>query len=415
MRTAINFGAYYYYNGGYYTSKMSGNLGVTAAGNISQTNYSGGNFAPITVGGTTLLTANNSSAQINLYLGTTDPFNPGSGSANNFAGSVTLAASNGNTGFSTVAIRNTNSSASVLAGLTSVGTLADVYLTYNNASSLSLPGMTVTGELYVYAPSVANTASTPANIISQTGAIAVGGYTILEAGSTGDITLTNASNDFTYFGIVQSRNTTLVNNGAVELYAPGYNEFIYGNLSVTATGNISDVGNDVFVQTGTVTLNAGTNNINLGNNSPEVLDIVVITAADNVVLNPWQSVTLGNVSATGTLSMTSRNGGTLTQLASTAVDSGSTTTFDSFNSGITLANSGNVLGPLAISNAGTVNIRENAPITQASAWSDTDAITLTTSNEQAISLNESEQRLGSPHHHAGEQWCGQCRRRQHRR
>ncbi len=397
-KNAINFGWYYGWNGyGAYPSTISGNLNVTAGGDISQTGYNNGNYAAISVGGSTTFTANNANAPINLWMGTNNPFNPGSGSANNFAGTVTLARNNTNTGFSTIELRNVNSGASVLTGLTSVGTLAGVYLTFDNAPSVTLPGMTVTGNLEVYAGSVANTASTPANIISQTGPIVVGGYTIMAAGSTGDIVMSNPSNDFATFGIANTgaRNLTLVNAGALQIYAPGYNEAITGNMSITTNGAITDVGN-YFSVGGTGMLNAGAaNNITLTQGRDSWVGALSITG-NNVSINPWTNLILGNSTIGGTLSLVSQNYGyTLTQLAGSAVSmtANDTTTFGNFSSGITLAETGNVFGPLYIFQAGATSIRENAAITQAQGWSNYNNVgynvTLVTSNDQAITLTQS--------------------------
>jgi filamentous hemagglutinin family protein len=398
-KNAINFGSINYGSG--YPSHIYGNLSVTAGGDITQMYYQYyDGYSAITVGGATTFTANNASSPINLYLGP-NPFNgysPYTGQSNDFVGGVTLARNNTNTGFSNVWLRNIDSTASVLTGLTDVGTLSNVYLTFNSAPSVALPGMTVTGNFYLYAPSVANTGSTPANIISQTGAITVGGQTILEAASTGDITLSNPLNDFNDFGVVQSRNTTLSTSGAVALYAPGFNQTISGNLSVTAGGNISDVDNypyEILVQSGNASFNAGSQNVSLTQDN--YWNIVAFPAANNVTLYPYTGVILGDSTIAGTLNIESHNTGyTLTQVSGSAVDmtGNGTTTFANFTGGIMLANTDNVFGPLAISNAGAVNVRENDAITQASTWSDTNAITLTTSNDQAITLSQSGNDLG---------------------
>ncbi|HEY2085367.1 MAG TPA: filamentous hemagglutinin N-terminal domain-containing protein, partial [Mycobacterium sp.] len=399
-KNGINFGAYCGCGG--YNSHVYGSLTLTAGGDITQTGQSGGDgYSAITVGGTTTFTANNSSAQINLYLGSTDPFSGNAGESNLFSGGVTLARNNANTGFSNVDLRDTNPSAVVLAGLTSVGTLSNVSLRYDSAPAVALPGMTVTGTLKVYAPSVLNTGTTPANIISQTGPIVVSGATIMAAGSTGDITLANASNNFAQFGIANTgaRNFTLVNSGAIVLYAPGYHQYVTNNYSVTAGGDISDVQYNLGVP-GEATFNAGTHNITLTGTNFSVNDLA-IPAANNVTIYSQNSVVLDNIAITGSLNLASRGGGTLTQLASTSVVTGSpstnTTTFNTYNSGITLNQAGNVFGKLSISNAGAINIRENDPITQANAWTTWSSnggnttrypVTLTTSNDQAITLDQ---------------------------
>ncbi|MES1189995.1 MAG: YDG domain-containing protein [Steroidobacter sp.] len=402
-KNAINFGGYN--GGGGYTSHIYGNLDVTAAGDIAQINYnSNDGYSAVTVDGTSTFRANNGSAQINLYLGSFDPFGccgHGQGQANTFTGTVTLVANNGNTGFSNVQLRNISSAASVLNGLTSVGTLNNVSLRFDNAPSVTLPGMTLTGNLNVYAPNVANTSTTPANIISQTGPIVVGGDTIMAAASTGDIVLTDANNDFSRFGIANTgaRDLTLVDKNAISLYAQNYNMAVTRNWTVTAGGDIADVGNNITVP-GTATFDAGTHNVDL-THANELLTTLAIPAANNVTVNSYYGLVLDNVNTTGNLTLQARNTCcyTLTQLTSTAVNTptNSTTTFNNFYNGITLGNDNNVLGNLAMSNAGAITIRENDAITQASAWTNYGAsggnttryaVNLTTSDDQAITLDQ---------------------------
>jgi len=401
--TGIDFGSYSGYGG--WNSTISGNLSITAGGQIAQVGQgNSGNYSPISVAGTTTFTANGSS-QIQLLLGSSNPIQS-PGQANLFSGGVTLASASGNThtGFNIVEIRDTNPSAVVLAGLTSVGTLNDVYLEYDNAPAITLPAMTVTGNLYVYAPSVANTATTASNIISQSGPIVVNGYAIMAAASTGDITFTNSANDFSQFGIANTgaRNLTLVNNGSLVLYAQGqYNEEITGNLSITANGAISDRGNYWSVS-GTTYLNAGsTNNISFTND--DVWGGAVSLIGDNVTFNPNSNLILGNSSISGTLSISSQNYGySLTQSTGTAVvmsNTTATTTFNNFGAGITLAQPNNVFGPLAISEAGAIDIVENSAISQASAWGDYNNnvynVALTTTNSQAITLTQPSPYMGT--------------------
>ena len=394
----INFGNECNNCGSYYNA-ISGNLNVTAGGTITQTSSGGDGVSRITVGGTSTFTADNPSSQIDLILGT--------GEMNTFSGVITLAAANGNTGFSNVYIRNASSNAAVIDGLTSVGTLSNVGLYFDNAPSVTLPGMTVTNSLSVYAPSVANTATTPANIISQSGPIVVGGEASFQAASTGNVVLTNASNGFNEFEGV-GNNIQVTNSKAIVLMQ-GTNAS--GNMTVTANGNISDSvsGGNTWNVTGTLTLDPGASNDIELTTGRAYLNIVVIPEGNNATVDPLTSLIFGNVTISGALvvSCGDANGWSywsLTQLPGTAItQTGSgTTTFANFGSGITLPQPNNVLGPLAISNSSTVDIQENAPITQASAWNNwwnntgttNYTITLTTTNDQAIELSEPGNDLG---------------------
>ena len=136
-------------------------------------------------------------------------------------------------------------------------------------------------------------------------------------------------------------------------------------------------------------MNAGANDIALtGTNA--YLNILAIPSANNVNILPQNSVVLNNIAITGSLYLQSRGGGTLTQLAATSVVTGSpstnTTTFTSFNQGITLAQTGNIFGNLAISDAANVVIRENDAITQASAWGFNGTNGGTNSTRRSVSL-----------------------------
>lgn len=403
---ALEFGNFQ--SAGGWTSHISGNLSVTAGGNISQvgdTYYNG--YSAIEVDGTTTFIANNATSQINLSLGSTNPQNNARwlGQANDFVGTVTLEAENSNTGFSQVDIRNTNSGAAVLSGLTSVGTLQDVWLTYDNAPSVSIPGMTVTGTLEVYAPGVQNTSSTPTNIISQTGPLSIGGNAIFTTSSSGDVVLTNAKNDFNDVVFTSADNVSVTDSNSIILNAIGY-DTICGNLQINADGTISDqIGTNQGIQVnGASTWAPGAgNDVDLtarGTNGLNLLGTVNVPTANNVTIDPIYSVSLGNMTVGGTLTVSSYQGNgwseSLSQASGTTIDvtGNGVTTLANFRNGITLNQPDNVFGPLAISNSGTLNIQENAPITQASAWSDASDITLTTTNEQGIDLSEAANDLG---------------------
>jgi hypothetical protein len=398
-KNALNFGSYN--SAGGYTSHIAGALNVTAGGDISQAQSSNSDgYSAIEVDGTATFTANNASAPISLYLGSGSAFN-GTGQANNFVGGVTLARNNTNTGFTNVQLRNVNPTASVLTGMTLVGPLNNVFLRFDSVPSVSLPEMTLTGNLSVAAPSVANSATVPGNVISQTGPIVVAGSTVVQAAATGDIVLVDPANDFNQFGIIASRNTTVVDANALVLTAPGLGQSVSGNLTVNTSGPISDAGFGLSVA-GIATFNAGlANDVSLLQN--DTWNVVAVQAANNVTLNPWTGVILDNSTIAGTLSITSHNTGyTLTQIASSAVNmtGAGITTFVNFTGGITLAETGNVFGPLTIANGGAVNLRENDAITQSSAWTNANGsgvgypVTLTTSNNQAITLDQAGNYLG---------------------
>ena len=345
-QNAIMFGSVY--SNTTYTSHIYGALDLTAGGNISQYYYTNYNYSAITVDGTSQFTANNALLPINLYLGPDDPFYAGHpGSANSFVGTITLARGNANTGFSNIQLRNTSSSASVLTGLTSVGILNNVWLKYDNAPAVTLPGMTVGGSLKVYAPSVQNTATVPDNKISQTGSIEVTGDTLVQAASTGDINLSDSGNNFSRITVVGARDAIIRDSNAIVLYGNSgsvyYPFSVSGNLTVTAGGaitdtSVSDNNAPLTVNGGTTTLTALSNDtltkydITLDNYYNQ-LNTVLVPAAQNVILSQYYgNLILGNSIITGTLTITNHTTGySLTQIGSSKVTTGSTTTFSNFN------------------------------------------------------------------------------------
>ncbi len=380
---------------GYYTSStstISGDLSVTAGGNISQYGYSGNPSydSHLLVTGDSVFTM--TAANSNLYLGYSDPLSPTHpGVANSFGGSVTIAKA-GDGSYQDVYLRNTSANAAQIIGLATVGTLRDVALRYDNATSVALPGMTLSRNLSV---------SAPKGGITQSGALVVPGIAMFRASSSSDIVLTNAANNFYRINVNGARDVSLTDLNAIELYGNGYAFSLSRHLNVTAGGAITDASNwdegyYISVNGGTATFNAGSaNNITLDNYYNQ-FSRVDITAANNVHIRDANSISFGNSTISGTFRVDSLYGGALTQVASTAITSGAAT-FNSFSSGITLNETSNVFGNIAISSGtGAVNIRENDAITQASAWSiENSSVTLTTSNDQAITLDNASNRLGN--------------------
>ncbi len=361
------------------TSAPAGNLSIQSFGDITQ-DLSQYNEGRIQVAGNTTFTVTKANSTINLQQNN-----------NKFDGSVSLNTSGAGT-YTNVYLRNISSNAGTITGLG--GSLANVTLYYDNAASLTIPGMTLSGALTVTAPS---------GSVDQSGALTVAGNTVLLANAAKDIDLGSSfTNDFNNVTISSAKNATLKDSNAINFWRE---VFLYngGNLNVTAGGAITDSTNDnnykfTFNGNGTATFNAGTNPITLDN----VLNdwgTVVVQAATDVTIYTNNSIDLGNVSFTGNLTLDSWSGGSLTQSGSTAISMspGTTATLRDFYTSIVLNNADNVLGALAISNAGTITIRENDAITQASAWTNLNSsggnstrydVALTTSDDQAITLDQ---------------------------
>jgi len=190
------------------TMSTLGNVAITAGGAITQDvggidNSVTGGTASFTTGGfaITLTDANN-----------------------NFGGAVSLA----NTGANDVAITTTN-------GLT-LGTLniAGGNLTAISTGAMDLGVGTVGGDL---------SANSNGGAITQTGALAIGGTSDMNAGAN-SITLTNTSNDFG--GAV-----SLANTGAFDVAITGASALTLGTLNITD-------GNLTVISTGAMNLGAGT-------------------------------------------------------------------------------------------------------------------------------------------------------------
>ncbi len=376
---------------GYGASNMAGNLDVTAGGTISQYNYIS-NSAPITVGGNATFTVTAPGSDLLLGPSLGHYIGGWTGATNSIAGTVTTATT-GIGAFRDIQLRNTNAAAGLISGLGSG--LRDVLFYYDNAPSISLPAMTLTGSLVV---DIQNGG------ITQTGALVVdsvsAGNSTFRAAAGADIVLANSGNDFNHVTVRNARDASFVDADAIDLYVSNGGFTVQRNLGVTAGGAITDTSTSnsnyyINASNGVATFNAGSANDLTLDNDYNQWKTVAVPAAHNVVLNPNGSVELGHVNASGTLSLDSRTGGTLTQSASTAVVASGNTTFRDFSAtgGVTLNEADNSLGDLTVQNAPSVTIRENDAITQAAAWSGTlvtplPVVTLTTSDDQAITLDQ---------------------------
>ncbi len=255
----------------------SGNAVLTARGAILSA-------GTLTIGGTTTLTAETADPVTRYNI-------TASNAANNFTGAVTFV---GNT----VSISDTN--ALTLGASTALGNLT---LMTNGA-------------------------------ITQSGAVSVAGTTDITAGSTNNITLNNASNDFT--GGIR-----LISGNDLSLH--DVNGIVLGNANggITASGNLSVIGSEVTVNkainagsavtitTDAIALNAnisGTGNLTIAPKSDTItIGVAGGTGALNLDATEWghladgfATVTLGSATA-GALNI----GNSLTFNDSTILRSGS--------------------------------------------------------------------------------------------
>ncbi len=376
------------------TSTISGNLAVTAGGTISQYYADYYDYSALSVTGNASFTVTAANSDLKLGPSTNSVSYPGS--SNNIAGTVTMATSGSGT-FRDIQFRNTNSNAATISGL-SGASLRNVLLKYDNASNVDLPAMTLSGNLTVVATDGGITQSGALSVNNSGGSA---GYTALTAKTTSDITLTNASNNFYRVTVESARDASIRDSDALDLYNTIHPS---RNLSVTTGGALTDTSTSssvyvINVSSGTATLDSGsTNNITL-DNTYNTWNKVGVTAANNVAINSYSNLILDNSTISGTLGLTSTyNTNTLSQVASSAVSAAGATTFSNFTT-VNLPESGNSFGNLAVSSTGimgSITIRENDAITQASAWQvGTTPVTVTTSNDQAITLSQTNNVMGN--------------------
>ncbi len=425
-------------------STISGTLGVTTAGAITQT-------GPLTVTGTTTLAAG---ALNNITL---------TNASNNFS---TVAITNGNSvaltdsnalilGASTVSgTLNVNTSGALtqsgVLNVTGTTTLAagaanniNLATSANNFSTVSVTsGNTVslrdTNALVLGASTVSNNlALTTGGALSQTGALAVNGTTSFTATAANtDILLGTQANNFggalsfagtlanfrdvsirnvnagatvpAMGGLTALRNLTLTHDNA-GVTLPALTLTAGGNLTVTAGGAITDTG--ILVVPGTTTLTAGVaNNITL-DNANNFTGAVSVVSGNNVTLNDTNALVLGASTINGTLNVTAN--GALTQTGALNV-TGATTLASGALNNITLNNAANNFSTVAVTSgnnvaltdvnaldlaastvSGTLGVTTNGALTQSGALTVTGATTLAAGAANDITLTNAANNFSS--------------------
>ncbi|MHB1222323.1 MAG: beta strand repeat-containing protein, partial [Gammaproteobacteria bacterium] len=272
------------------TSVITGTLGVTSSGNITDS-------GDISVGGTTTLTANNNS-------------------------SITLDQANND--FSTLAIMN--------AG--------DVLI--QDANAIDLGPFDISGNLSV----IANGAITQSGgrlLVNDANKRAT-----FSAGIANDITLNNASNDFTSIAITSGNNVSLQDINNLDL--AGIN--LAGDLSITANGDITQ--SDAIIQNGLnslTTLAVGTtHNISLANSANNI-DNLIISSANDVTFNNSDNINFGSSTISGNL--TARAIGAISETDPLTVAGNSS--FDATAS-ILLTQANQFTGSVLLTNVGNNNV-----------------------------------------------------------
>jgi filamentous hemagglutinin family protein len=208
-----------------------------------------------------------------------------------------------------------------LANTVSLAVASGGNVQLQNAGSLQLGNVSASGALGL-------TAGGAITQLAGTSVIAVG--TTLAAGSGNDITLTNAGNNFDAGGgaasliVTSGRNVQIADGNSLQLG----NVTTAGTLSVTANGVITQAADTAVVAAGTTLAAGSTHDIILANAGND-FDLgggaatLVVTSGRNVQLQDANALQFGNVTASGTLSVTT--GGAITQAAGTALLASGTT------------------------------------------------------------------------------------------
>ena len=354
---------------------MSGNLAlVSGAGNITQ------NVAIVVPGSTTLttlgsgkyikldnalndfsdtVTATTNGGDVTLFdknritLGTIAANNltvtAASGDISQVGGGLTvsgltvLSASGHGNG---ITLDNANND---FSGAIAIGDGGDVALADKN--HIILGTITISGSLVVTA--------TNGSITQSGGGLAVpGGTTLSASGAANGITLDNNNNDF-------SGAVTISHGGDVAL--TDKNDIVLGtttisgHLLVTASnGGITQIGNGLTVPGITILSASGTgiNGITLNSTGNDFSDSVSIGHGGDVTLTDKNHIILGTTTISGSLSVTTINGG-ITQTGNGLTVPGTTTLSASgTGNGITLNNNNDFSGAVTVVHGGDVGLTD---------------------------------------------------------
>lgn len=301
------------------TSSISGTLDVTAGGSLTET-------GALTVASTPTFTFTTANSDFSL-----------ASQANNFS-TTPVITDNGNV--RDLLLRNTNATAVVP---TLPSGLRALTLTFNNATSLTLPAVTLTGNLSA-------TASGP---ITQSGALIVNGVgttATFAAGAANNIILDNTSNDFTTAIITTGNNVNLRDTNALALAGIST---ISGTLDITTNGALTQSGTLAVTVTGLTSLDTNSNNITLSSANNNFSSLKVISG-NNVNLRDANALVLDTINAGGTLTV--QTNGALTQTGP-VVATGLATLIAGAGNDISLTDPSNNFSTVTITSGKNVNLR----------------------------------------------------------
>jgi len=354
---------------------------VTSGKNVTLRDTDGIDLGASTVSGTLGIMANGSVTNSGA-LSVTNATTIAAGAGNN----VTL--TNGSNDFSTVnitsgnnvAVTDTNAlilGASTVSGtldvntngtVTDSGTLAvtgtttiaadsgnDITLdeAASNFSTVSITSgnnvaITDTNGLTLGASTVSGTLGVTANgAVEDSGTLVVTGTTTIAAGAGNNITLDEASSDFSTISFTSGNNVAVTDINDIIIGA----STISGTLNVNTNGTVTDSG--TLAVTGTTTIAAGTgNNITLDEAASD-FSTVSITSGNNVAITDTNALNLGASTVSGTLNVTTN--GAITD-SDTLLITGTTTLEAGATNDITLDTSTNDFSAVGITSANNVTL-----------------------------------------------------------
>lgn len=200
--------------------------------------------------------------------------------------------------------------------------------------------------------------------ITQSGALTITGTTTITAGSSNNITLTNAANNFTNLAINSGGDVNITDVNAINLNA----STLSGNFTLNTNGTITQSG--VLAVNGagkTATFSAGAaNNITLTNANNDFTSLAIASGND-VSITDVNAINLAASTIAGNFIL--NTSGAITQSGALAVNgAGKTATFTaSAGNNITLTNPNNDFTNLAIVSGNDVSITDVSAINLAAS------------------------------------------------
>ena len=174
-----------------------------------------------------------------------------------------------------------------------------------------------------------------------------------------DISLTNSANELTTV-FVSGANATIANSGALALAGAA----LSGDLDLSLnTGSVSQTG--ILNVTGDASFTVAAGDIELTNSANDFATVTISNAV-NVSLEDSNSIVLNGITTTGTLNVTARNAGDITQTAGLIIDGLATFTVDAGRD-IVLANPTNQLTAVQFATVGGTGQLNNIRVTNSQA------------------------------------------------